>query len=272
MDINELKSEILNTALSLQEQIDRVMEYYGKIPQIDMDIVMDSIRRIYEDLHTLNKLNKEVDPYNITRKPIPQKEIPVRKEQKLEPVPEEKPEPVTTLKPAPEKIEVKPDIVKNEPEEVKEPQKAKAPIEVPPVEKPPVKEKIIPKAEPVKAAPKKKKTPTTKRTIDMYADSKNTLADKFQDNQDKSIAAKMQKNKISDLKKAIGINEKFLFIKELFDGNTTEYDNAVKQLNSFDQREAALKYLKELQKKYSWDEESEALNQLIGLIEKRYLE
>ena len=47
-----------------------------------------------------------------------------------------------------------------------------------------------------------------------------------------SLAERLTNSKIDDLKSAIGINEKFAFITDLFAGSNKDYDTAISILNS----------------------------------------
>ena len=73
---------------------------------------------------------------------------------------------------------------------------------------------------------------------------------------EESLADKLKKNKITDLKTVIGINEKFQFINELFEGNMKEYNVALDQLNSLKSFEEAENYLDNLAEVYKWSTEN----------------
>jgi hypothetical protein len=87
---------------------------------------------------------------------------------------------------------------------------------------------------------------------------------------EESLAEKFQKNKITDLKEAIGINEKFYFINELFDGVMKEYNEAIETLNSKPSKEEALIYLSQLKEDRAWKEDAEAFGQLRDVLERRF--
>ncbi len=70
-----------------------------------------------------------------------------------------------------------------------------------------------------------------------------------------SVAEKLQHNKITDLKSAIGINERFQFINELFDGNMKEYTVALDQINNFSSLDEAESYMANLREVYKWNSE-----------------
>jgi hypothetical protein len=87
-----------------------------------------------------------------------------------------------------------------------------------------------------------------------------------------SISSKLQQKPISDLGKAIGINEKFQYTKELFKGNAEAFSEAVKKLNSFSNLSEAENYLgQEIITKYNWDLETSPAKDFLDLVHRRYL-
>ncbi|MBU0489955.1 MAG: hypothetical protein KKA07_09165 [Bacteroidetes bacterium] len=102
-------------------------------------------------------------------------------------------------------------------------------------------------------------------TPDLFSAASVTIADKFKEKEslhdkiahnkeDKSVVSRLQQQPITDLKKSIGINDKFLFINELFNGSMNEYAAAVDHIN--DQcatRAEAHTYVDEIAEKYQWD-------------------
>lgn len=84
------------------------------------------------------------------------------------------------------------------------------------------------------------------------------------------VSNKIQKPSIQDLTKAIGLNDKFLFANELFEGNMQEYNIAIQQLNGAGSLESAMDYFSSLQQLYDWDMEKETVKQLVDLVDRRY--
>ncbi len=77
---------------------------------------------------------------------------------------------------------------------------------------------------------------------------------------------------VKDLKKAIGINDRFLFIKELFRGDEVMYERSVKTINSFSIYPEAEYWIKrELKLKLAWDESSDTVKIFDQLIKRRFL-
>lgn len=87
-----------------------------------------------------------------------------------------------------------------------------------------------------------------------------------------SLADKHAKNPIANLEKSIGINQKFSFIKHLFNNDKTAYAEALQMLNSCAGFLEADDYVQnQLKKKYNWDEEALHVIKFIDLVERRYL-
>ena len=82
-----------------------------------------------------------------------------------------------------------------------------------------------------------------------------------------AVAEAVGNSHIASLKEAIGINDRFLLIRDLFDGNAAEYERAIERLDSFEDENACLIHIVE---NYSWNPYSEGAKLLMGLIERRY--
>ncbi len=106
-----------------------------------------------------------------------------------------------------------------------------------------------------------------KQKTEKKSDKKENLsADKV----GKTTVNKIQKLTITDLKSAIGINDKFQYINELFEGNAKEYDIAIQQLNTAETIESAMEYYISLQQLYNWDTDNETAKRLLELVDRRY--
>jgi len=85
-----------------------------------------------------------------------------------------------------------------------------------------------------------------------------------------SVGEKLQHKKITDLKASIGINEKFQFINELFEGNMKEYNVAIDQINNFTEHEDAENYIADLQEMYKWNKENPIAANFLELVQRRF--
>lgn len=114
------------------------------------------------------------------------------------------------------------------------------------------------------------------RTIgDQYLQEDNSLHQHISGNhEDRSIGARMQQQPVSNLKEVIGVNEKFLFINELFQGNIQEYREALDRLNQMDDIKQAFDHLNELAVQYAWDANRSAstIEKLANYVQRRYMQ
>lgn len=85
-----------------------------------------------------------------------------------------------------------------------------------------------------------------------------------------TLAQKMEHTPISDLKKAITLNQRFQFSKELFKGNNQDYEVTIDRLNTTN-RDEAMRTLDTLRSKYSWNNESAVAQDFTELVERRFL-
>ncbi|GAB2833839.1 hypothetical protein [Ferruginibacter profundus] len=77
---------------------------------------------------------------------------------------------------------------------------------------------------------------------------------------------------IRDLKKAIGVNDRFLYINELFRGDENMYERSIKTINSFSiLPEAEYWIQRELKTKIGWSEDNEIVKQFIQLVKRRFI-
>jgi hypothetical protein len=76
---------------------------------------------------------------------------------------------------------------------------------------------------------------------------------------------------IKDLKKAIGVNDRFLFINELFRGDDVMYERSIKTINNFEiYPEAQFWIQRELKVKLGWDDSNETVKQFDALVKRRF--
>jgi hypothetical protein len=76
---------------------------------------------------------------------------------------------------------------------------------------------------------------------------------------------------IRDLRKAIGVNDRFLFINELFRGDEVAYERSIKTINSFSIfAEAEYWIQRELKVKNGWDNGNEMVAQFYQLVKRRF--
>lgn len=102
-------------------------------------------------------------------------------------------------------------------------------------------------AEPVIPAPVVQKNPETSKAIlaDRFT-AGGTLGEKISNGIKEEDVSSVIKNKpISDIASAIGINDRFYFIRELFSGDSLAYGDTIKRLNAATSLGEAMKILDE---------------------------
>ncbi len=89
---------------------------------------------------------------------------------------------------------------------------------------------------------------------------------------DSSLSGHLQKQPIADLMSAIGLNERYLYANNLFEGDMQEFKNAIKMLNEFQSgNEAKAFFDSGLRSTYNWEDDNTLAQALFNLVERRYL-
>lgn len=85
------------------------------------------------------------------------------------------------------------------------------------------------------------------------------------------LVERLKETPIKDLRKAVGINDRFLFINELFRGDESMYERCIKTINSFNiYAEAEYWITRELKVKLGWKDESETVQHFDQLVKRRF--
>jgi len=122
--------------------------------------------------------------------------------------------------------------------------------------------KIEFKPEPIQSEPKKESI--FEKAASLYDKIAKPVAEK-------TVANTTNRQPISNIKAAIGINEKFIYLKELFKNNVTDYNESLEKLNNFDGYSDAEDCFQDMKSKYAWDPESKSFQGLAELLNRRYL-
>lgn len=86
-----------------------------------------------------------------------------------------------------------------------------------------------------------------------------------------SLAEKLEKSPISNLKSAIGLNRKFQFINTLFDGDNERYDASIKLLNKDQSLEEASNWVKSnVPQEFEDEDDAAVLDAFVDLVERRH--
>ena len=99
------------------------------------------------------------------------------------------------------------------------------------------------------------------RLGDVIAKNVTTLADKMAE--EKPTAAF---NRIPEIRKAIGLNDKFLMIRDLFGGDVNLYEDTITHLDQFTDLDECMIFIVE---NFRWNPDSEGAKLLVSLIERK---
>lgn len=81
----------------------------------------------------------------------------------------------------------------------------------------------------------------------------------------------LKETPIKDLRKAIGINDRFLFIDELFRGDEAMYERSIKTINGFNiYPEAEYWISRELKTKLGWNNDNKTVQQFDQIVKRRF--
>ena len=85
------------------------------------------------------------------------------------------------------------------------------------------------------------------------------------------IGSVLNNEPIKELKKGIGINDRFLFVQELFRGDESMYERSIKTIDSFAiYPEAQFWIQRELKLKIGWNEDSATVKHFDQLVKRRF--
>ena len=85
------------------------------------------------------------------------------------------------------------------------------------------------------------------------------------------LAAALKESPVRELKKAIGINDRYVFINELFRGDEPMYERSIKTINNFRILPEAEYWMeRELKIKLGWDDNREITKHFYQLVRRRF--
>lgn len=302
--------------LAISDQLEIITEQFimasqnkGTIPLIEMDLLKESVRTLYQQINDWQSTN-EIAP-------------------SLSPVVEEKTIIVTNLIEEPAldtkksealfseaaaTVEVPEPVMETKVEEVKEVEEVEeVVVELPMIEEPTaiVAETTNTSGEGFLSRILKGKTTETKQETAVKAEEKTTTApiartmeqpvvkpalqvsrtvypepdnttgnrfkgqetiyDRIRQQQNPTVADRLSGGSVSDLKKSIGINERFTLINELFGGNQQLFMESIDKINNVNAyEEARIMLYEELAGKLKWNTEGNTFHVLDELVKRRF--
>jgi hypothetical protein len=241
-----VKEKISMQLETIVEHFQVISNYKEKISQIELDLLKEQVRNLYDNLYLLEKMNNlNVPDVLDSKKEVESEKISI-------------PEPPKNIFKTPHTDSLSQPAEKIKSDREYEPE--------------------------IKIEVEKKPLSSSKPSYDLFDTQPSTIAEKYAGNsqtlndnllkqqKEKILAEELQLKHIAKLKSAIGINDKFLFINELFEGNMREYDIAITQLDNFHSFNDALEYINQMNEKFEWSTNSTSLIKLKDFLKRRYPE
>ena len=155
--------------------------------------------------------------------------------------------------------------------QVEEPEPVKTEEQMPPAEKTEPDNPEIQETRPSGEDLTEKKTRPEKKGQPIFADTFGKTSSIINEHlgtrkRDDDISSAVKSKPVGNLKDAIGLNDKFLYIRELFDGNPSRYEEALTRLNEIHDLDEARSIVFSL---VDNDEENEVALQLLDLLKRK---
>lgn len=241
-----IKDELQWLLEAINEQYETIRTYEDKIPRIEFDILMDNVRKFYEDMRMLQRADQNLPQTDKKTK------APIVENQPLTEHSHSK-----SGASAPPKQSSSPEITVR----YEKPTPAADKPTIPP---PPARET------PSKDIPSPGRKHANVSEADLFAAEEPVFSIKLKEAREKTLGPKSTSTRVDNLKNAITINEKFMFINELFEGNLRDYNETIETLNGFKDLNQASEYLDLLVKKNFWNTGLNAFKKLKEMVERRF--
>ncbi len=316
MNRNKIQSEIQYLLGAIKEQNQTIFGYDGSIPSIEIDLMLETIRRLYERYKDLTKVEAVRQSPNTTSysfgSPAPPRQqhddlLKAYTKQEIKDRPTQKHEELKVGedgdKEVPKTVEkTSESIEKSAADEEKDSKEkdintlideelAEALKKVESSMDPEFRERLNKLREqssklgfkPGSSKPTKPSSTRQAEKTDLNSlnNKQKSLGETFKSEQKSvyeqinqknkaTIADRIQQNPVRDLHTAIGLNDKFAFINDLFGGSMAEYSRAVDRLNGASGYNEAMVLIKRLEEKNSWDYKSESVKKFQNYINRRF--
>ncbi|MBO9201528.1 MULTISPECIES: hypothetical protein [Niastella] len=126
------------------------------------------------------------------------------------------------------------------------------------------------KIDPLREVPTLAHQQVVKELNEVMATPTSSLNEKLKE-EVKEVAHVLNDAPVRDLRRAIGINDRFVFISELFRNDEVMYERSIKTINSFRILPEAQYWIeRELKVKLGWDENKESTRHFYQLVKRRF--
>ena len=247
--MTSIKNKIENISESIQNinEILNSFSDYEQIPNIDIDLLKDKLRKVYDDINTINKIDEEPKAIieTVENNVVIEQELVEEKTIIEDDITETNDEVIEETSVVEEEIVDEYHVIEEEKEEFVE------------VKEEIVEEIITPEPEIIKE----------ESNIDLSgsSDVKDIIAE-FKNATD--LASQLQFKSIDDINNAVSINDKIGFINDIFGGDADSYVTCISKLNNTSDLNNAVNILDESQK---WDKENPVHKKFIELVFRKFV-
>jgi hypothetical protein len=124
--------------------------------------------------------------------------------------------------------------------------------------------------DPLREVPTLSQQAIVKELNEVIAASEHSLNDRLKEDV-KEVAHLLTDAPVRDLRRAIGINDRFVFISELFRGDEVMYERSIKTINGFRIFPEAEYWIeRELKVKLAWDETKDCTRHFYQMVKRRF--
>lgn len=131
-------------------------------------------------------------------------------------------------------------------------------------------------SEPAQVEPVKKinPVPVNEKPVNLnekFIKEQITLNDRLKQGPRGTLLDKHQKAKVEDIKSVISLNQRFLFINELFAGNSTAFNQALQEIEKCATYQSAMELIQNnYVTAYKWDPTNEEVQHFLEIIERKF--
>src|SRR5690554_4143847 len=240
------KEALLDIILQDLKELDRLLRTFsgkGHIPEAFIHLAQSKVSGIANEVGLLGSLAKSSSQTTAAPETTPQ--------------PESEPTPITAPAPEPEE-EPKMEQTEELTEEAQEQSKVES------KEQPKVESKL---QKPTVAPPSSPEAPGTEKKVlgELLGKDRTSFNEKLGNGQGNGSNKVL--SPITDLRKGLGINDRFFFQRELFNGSSDVMNQTLDQLNQMNSLSSAKSFLAA---NFKWKPDQEAVHAFMDLLERRF--
>jgi hypothetical protein len=113
--------------------------------------------------------------------------------------------------------------------------------------------------------------PNNREINDLIGNSSTSINDKLKPGSQSELGSVLKGSPVKELRKAIGVNDRFVFINELFRGDEPMYERSIKTINNFRILPEAQYWMeRELKIKLGWDDSRDIVQHFYQLVRRRF--